>query len=1512
MSNSEEKLISLFKYIQELYKQKTTVVSDVKKQPWTLFVSDIPQNPNIELNFADKVDDEVSEEIGQLVILNIKNTEYQPIPQPPQSIIPFLQPGYDKFKNEVTVLESIEIENGQNLYETIVFSDDERRVADLKEWKLKRTDWVQKQREIHRVRTIFKNIYDLHLDLQRDSEELELVIGQGMLECDDVNVYHPILIKRLQTEFNADSNIVSIVDSNVNSEIYDSVLGELDFVNHSVIIDLKEELKQNLYHPLDRNDTPNYLKRFVRLMSSNGRYVENEDEQLMIYDKLVIRNKPVFFLRKKSSGVISAIDSIMKDIQENGVKSGPLVNIIGGNEVETPESLGDMTLELKLAQLSGEDPMVLMSKAANSEQLEIAKKIDKYTAVLVQGPPGTGKTHTIANLIGHLLSQGKNILITSHTTKALSVLKDKIEPKLQNLAVSVLGDNNKDMEKSVDGITDYISRKNSIELQKEIDEFSKKRSNLLIELNNIRKTIYKVKHQESATIVINGMDYSPSEAARFIFENKDNLTFIPGKIALYEPLPLTESEVKFLYKTNKSISLEDERELKLNLPNPNEILIPAQFEKIFVDVANAKEEIEELKKETKREILIQENKMFIDATLFCEGINQSMIDELNELLACQNVIKQPLKWHYKVMLAGKQGGNYKKIWINLNNKIKETCNFAEEAAQSLFAKQIIIEPKLINASTIAILEQIKIKFDGGKKITKLDLLFHKEWKIISDVQINNAPVATIEDCISVINYIKLFQMRQELNVVWTELISKNGGVSFSDLGECPEQVCINSIEIICQLLEWYNNDYTNILELAKLSGFSSDSLFGSIENLIPIEDIKYRYITIYKMLPVYIKIAILNYNDIALAREEIKKLYDFLNSASGSNALVCRDLIFSIKVSDTNGYEKAYDTLKEMYNKNYDLSERERLLEKLNDVASEWANAIKNRIGIHGDDVCPVDIKKAWLYKQFEIILDEMQSCSLENLQKSLRLKTLELRQVTTNLIASSSWYYLLLRIENDMEKRRALQGWKLTEKKIGKGTGKNAAKYRKEAQKLMTICQTAVPVWIMSINKALETLDPAKNKFDVIIVDEASQSDISALAIMYLAKKIIIVGDNEQVSPLAVGMNVDKMNKLIDMYIKDQIPNYHLYDLKTSIYDIALTTFTPVMLKEHFRCLPEIINYSNKLSYDWKIKPLRDGANCKISPPTICFRVDGERMRPKKINQIEADNISALILSCISMPEYKQVTFGVISMLGDEQAILIDAKLREVLTPKEYDHHKILCGNASHFQGDERDVIFLSLVDNNEDEGPLRKTGEGTDDANKKRYNVAVSRAKDQLWVVHSLDVANDLKSDDLRRDLIEYAMNPNAIRNEIYSVTSLSESPFEKDVAKQLILKNYKVTPQWKVGSYRIDMVVTSANGKNIAVECDGEAYHSGDEKIRQDMERQTILERLDWKFIRIRGSEFYRNPNECMNRVFRELEENEIYPHKQKAEDTQKSDLLDRVKIKAHEILKDWEISEKNDEE
>ncbi|MCI7019754.1 MAG: exonuclease subunit SbcD [Clostridiales bacterium] len=558
-------------------------------------------------------------------------------------------------------------------------------------------------------------------------------------------------------------------------------------------------------------------------------------------------------------------------------------------------------------------------------------------------------------------------------------------------------------------------------------------------------------------------------------------------------------------------------------------------------------------------------------------------------------------------------------------------------------------------------------------------------------------------------------------------------------------------------------------------------------------------------------------------------------------------------------------------------SSREDMLKQLEPVAPDWANAIRHRTGIHAECTLPDSMEDAWKWKQLQGIIEEITSMPFRDLQAKSLMLSARYRETTALYAEKCAWYHLLRRTEANIDMNQALQGWKLTVKRIGKGTGKTAPKLKAEARKLMSKCQTAVPAWIMPINKALESLNPKVNRFDIVIIDEASQSDISSLAILYMGRKLIIVGDDKQVSPMAVGVDVAKMDSLEQMYLRGKIPNAQLYNAKTSIYDIAATTFKPLMLHEHFRCVPEIIGFSNMLSYDYQIKPLRGASSSNLLPAVINYRVDaGQRDEKNKSNLPEAKAIVALMRACMEQPEYEGKTFGVISLLGDEQYQLIQKEIDASISPKEIMQRNILCGNSANFQGDERDVIFLSLVDSKDidNPGPLHLQNYGVDDSTRKRYNVAVSRARDQLWVVHSLDAANDLKPGDIRKKLLDYAANPHALEIAHEKISAASESPFEKAVATALSDRGYHLVQQWEVGAYRLDMVAV-CGGKTVAIECDGERWHSGDVKIREDMERQTILERLGWRFIRIRGSEYYRAPQQTIERVIRELAQYGIEP-------------------------------------
>ncbi|MFZ2627560.1 MAG: AAA domain-containing protein, partial [Rugosibacter sp.] len=426
--------------------------------------------------------------------------------------------------------------------------------------------------------------------------------------------------------------------------------------------------------------------------------------------------------------------------------------------------------------------------------------------------------------------------------------------------------------------------------------------------------------------------------------------------------------------------------------------------------------------------------------------------------------------------------------------------------------------------------------------------------------------------------------------------------------------------------------------------------------------------------------------------------------------------------------------------------------------------------------------------------------------------------------------------------------------------------------------CRAAVPVWVMPVSMIAENFDPRTTRFDVVIVDEASQADLNALIPVYLGSQVVVVGDNEQVTPLGVGKAQAGLQNLIKTMLLG-IPNAHLFDYQISIYDIARQSFGggAIRLVEHFRCVPEIIAFSNQLSYEGKIKPLRESNSTDIKPACVGCRVDG--IREGDTNKGEARRIIDTIKAMIQHPRYAHKSMGIISMLGEPQALLIQSMLHKEVPGVEIEKRRIQAGISGEFQGDERDIMFLSLVDSAVNEGPMTKKGEGAFESTKKRYNVAASRARDQMWVMHSFDPDLHLKSDDLRLRLLQHVRDPLASLRAYNQEVGKTESPFERDVLKRLTDAGYRVKSQWQVGYFRIDMVVEGV-GKRLAVECDGDRYHPM-EKLAEDMERQSILERLGWQFVRIRGSAFFRNPELAMRPVFDRLGELGIPPEADIAE-------------------------------
>src|SRR5262249_17731507 len=328
----------------------------------------------------------------------------------------------------------------------------------------------------------------------------------------------------------------------------------------------------------------------------------------------------------------------------------------------------------------------------------------------------------------------------------------------------------------------------------------------------------------------------------------------------------------------------------------------------------------------------------------------------------------------------------------------------------------------------------------------------------------------------------------------------------------------------------------------------------------------------------------------------------------------CREL------ARLEGLRNAYDT-------------RLALLARLEGAAPTWAYAIAQRTRLHDAPQPPGDANAAWRWRQWHQELERRAAVSMTALQERLDKTLDELRHLAAQIIELETWAKQCERTR--LEERQALMGFVQTIRRVGRGTGKRAPELLRQARQLLASARHAVPVWIMPLSRVYESFDPRETKFDVVIIDEASQSDVTALAALYLGREHIVVGDKEQVTPDAVGRRLEEVQRLIATELPG-IPNSHLYDGQTSIYDLAETSFGGVVaLREHFRCVPEIIQFSNELAYNLTIRPLREPLSAAVRPALVAHRVHGFRGERSRINEVEAETIVSLVIACLEDPDY-------------------------------------------------------------------------------------------------------------------------------------------------------------------------------------------------------------------------------------------------------------------------------------
>lgn len=1520
-----ERLSKLFEFLKAYTDLRFPPVRDIAQQPRSLWLKDLPSHPSIEL-FRDvgKSEEEIEDSD---IVLRITRPVTTQCPPPPAALAEWLKTSWRELPGAVEIqpTRNVSGKDGRTIMER--FDADSRRPSLLRAWQQQREQWVTNERPARQSLALFQTVYEWYGVQEREAERIELLVGDGLLRCAAElggEFRHPVLFQKLVIEFYPEKRQPQFVfrKREQQPELYMEFLRVLPSVNAQQLARCADELKKAEFAPLGGDDTEGFLRRLIQgLFPGTGTVIENGRDgfspasdmslfsQPRDQSRPVIQRQPVIFMRQRRTGPWNVFDLVLEDIASRDIFPPSLLQILGleaGGPVSTQSHSGGLTF-------GNEDVEVLLSKPANREQLEIAKQLTRRDCVLVQGPPGTGKTHTIANLLGHLLSQGKRVLVTAHTPKALRVLRQKVVEPLQPLCISVLYNDKQSQEElqaSVRKIHVRLSEDERL-LERDAQRLRGERKRILDALREVREKLLDARQDEIRDVVFAGTSMRPIVAAKRVKEGVGTDDWIPSPVSLGESLPLSHVEVAALYQTNARVSLDDERELAGYRPDLASLPTPNQF----------RSAIEEM-------VALAEQNLRIREELWDSALEPDELTEFDRMLELASktidFLRESAPWQLEAVQAGRDGEQARQVWESLAALIETTWHEVQACHALVMQHGPVVSDPRPPHELLALVEEIIQHHEAGNSFGLLTKLTKRHWFEFKEkvrigrraLELNNA---------THLHAIKAFlreqNLREDLLDRWKRMMEPLGALPCSELGENPERVSRQFVPQIRACLEWHTSTWQPLENQFQRLGFQWSAFLDSTapEAGDNAELRRIRHAVLGDLGPILRSRSGWLRHKRLLAT--LRAWHDQVPESHQPDAQATQGLRQAIRDASPADYQSAHEDLTSLKQLESDLARRRELLERMTQTAPAWTSAIENRVAQHCGSQPPGDPHSAWEWRQLHDELERRAGVSINQLQQQIERLGHQLLEVTAQLVEKRTWLNQIR--QTTSAQKRALGAYAEARKRLTQSRkGVRDAEFLETARREMATAKDAVPVWIMPLAEAAETFDPRKTRFDVVIVDEASQCDPTALFALYLGHQTIIVGDDEQVTPVAVGVDMQEVTNLIKIHL-DGIDLKAFFDGTTSVYELAQIAFGGVIrLTEHFRCAPNIIAFSNNLSYKGEIKALREASSIPLTPHVVPYRVKGGLDRGDNVNELEAETIASLICAAIEQPEFavnherELTSFGVVSLVGDKQAMRIDAILRQRLEPAEYRRRQILCGDSAQFQGDERDVMFLSVVDSPPAQPPLSMRQQGPKKIFKKRFNVAASRARNQMWIVHSLNHETDLQVGDYRRRLIEHSLDPEAWDRELQkrlARTDARSKEFQGVVLRRLMEQRFNVTPEFPAGAYSIDLVV-SGNGRRLAIECDGEQFH-GPEKLQEDLERQAILERLGWTFVRIRGSLFFRDEERALQPTFRRLQELNITPElvtSSPAQTQQQADTVGRVIRRAEELRRSWHSAQETEAE
>jgi very-short-patch-repair endonuclease len=1333
--------------------------------------------------------------------------------------------------------------------------------------------WAEQDLRDEPVRTLYGELFSTYVASTNHPEELELVLGTGLL-CwapdSHERVRRHVVTSALRISFDDDTGRLTVT----TDDSVDGARIELEMLDPGLVGDprrvspIRDRARSEPVHPLDRDRMGEIARRLVHLLSPNAEY-HDEDTPPETVTWPVATHAPAMILRRRSQqGLVEIFRQIVEQITAAGTVPEGLRPLLDPDQLPTTGIQDNGERDDGALVRVDDEPFLPLP--VNDVQLRILRQVDSHAQTLIQGPPGTGKTHTAAVLISHLLAQGKRILVTAHTDRALKEVREKLPEAIRPLAVSVVGTSREDMsdlrvaveriastaaEHDPDASDELVAR-----LLDDIDGFRRRRAGL-------KQVLLEVREREIRVHDFSGYVGTVAAIARQLNAERDIYGWLSELVArVTEGPPISSVEIGEWrdYLLDEQLR-SDEAETQMRLLPIETIPDPSGLAGLVAAERQAC-------RESASFAALYTHRAYPMVSRLDRTSRHDLGQELHGLRAeIVLLTARREQWIGEALYDVRNGRE--SIWASRRSQMAQLMDQLSQVLRSLgsavhvrvdgeTAELVPLASEL--AGHLGPNGKVKTATTGMPKIGAFTPRPVKQAESLFErVRVDGAPPITSAQLHVFLTWAEGARLLSALDRAW------------------PANVVIPEEDTLHERQQWHATELgllDRVLALgAKLTvvGRGLDSAALPAPDWNSQEDLDS-----YSRLP-----SAVDAKDTAdAASRALADLADRIGDHERWPDVppVVRVLLNAVRERQPNDYAVGYSRLQELHQGRARIGRRDELASRLAEQSLPLVAAISMTASDAVWDTRLVDFEAVWAWVATATWVADRENVDVNSLQEQINHIDDRIRGLVQELTATRSWGHAVAPGRLSRGSRASLEQYAALVRRLGKGTGQYQAQRKAEIREAMDRCRPAVPVWILPIYRIADQLRIHPGMFDVVIVDEASQAGLEATFLQYLAPRIVVIGDDKQVSPSAVGVNQQALRDLGSQYLYDDQYRATWQDPQRSLFDEAKMRFSGMLtLVEHRRCVPEIIGFSNQIAYEpdgVRLIPVRQFGADRLEPIQPVFIKDGYQKgsASSSTNPAEAEAIVAQIEKCLADPRYEGLTFGVISLLGSAQAKLIENKLLEVITPEEWSARHLRCGDAADFQGSERNVMFLSMVAALQDGRRLAALTAAT---YVQRYNVAASRAKDQMWLFHSIDPASLTNKEDMRGQLLDYCYGVSRRRStsdervvqgtlpEDRLVTPF-DSLFEQRVCNRLLDRGFSVIPQYPALGYSLDLVVTGAKTR-LAVECDGDAWHGPDVYAR-DMGRQRELERCGWHFFRVLESEFYLDESRALAPLWERLED------------------------------------------